>query len=352
MNKFNSLTVKNLEKATPDSTVITFELPEHLMSNYNFIPGQYLTLEASINNEKVRRAYSICSVPNQNDIKVAVKKIEGGLFSSFVNDKLQISDSLDVSIPEGKFTLNTNSVNSKTYVAFAAGSGITPIMSMISSVLKHEPQSKFILMFGNKSPETAMFYDELNTLNSQNSNISIYHTFSKSNEEGHLFGRIDSSKVDYIIKNKHLNETVDAFYLCGPEDMINLVSETLTKSGIDSNKINFELFTSNSNATVNSSTLTTDVNSASVHILLDDEEHNITVSKEETILDAALKVGLDAPYSCQGGVCSSCICKVTEGHVIMRKNLSLTEEEIEDGFILACQAVINSSNITLDFDDI
>lgn len=350
MSTFHSLTVKHLEKTTIDSTVITFELPEHLRSAYEFIPGQYLTLETSINDEMVRRAYSICSTPSQNTIKVAVKKIEGGKFSTYVNNTLKVSDTLQVSTPEGKFTLKTDSSNSKTYVAFAAGSGITPILSMISAVSEQEPDSQFVLMFGNKSSQNTMFYNELNTLQENNNNVSIYYSFSQSNEEGHLFGRIDASKVNYIINNKHKDANIDGYYLCGPEEMINLVSNTLKSNGVDSDIINFELFTSSTDT--NTTEEQSNFNSAQVNILLDDEEHNITVSKDVTILDAALKAGLDAPYSCQGGVCSSCICKVTEGEVIMRKNLSLTDEEIEEGFVLSCQAVINSAIIAIDFDDI
>ncbi|MFD0964576.1 2Fe-2S iron-sulfur cluster-binding protein [Pseudofulvibacter geojedonensis] len=352
MSRFHSLHIKDIKKETSDTVSISFDVPENLKADYKFIPGQYLTLRTNINNKEIRRSYSICTEPAANDLRVAVKQIENGLFSTFANTQLKENDILDVGSPEGKFTLETNHNSKKNYAAFVAGSGITPVMSMIKDVLHHEPNSSFVLLYGNKTPENTIFYSEIENLKKEFfGRFYVYYTFTQVNEQDALFGRIDTEKVNYILKNKHKNIELNAFYLCGPEDMINTVSNTLEENKVPKSAIHYELFTA---ATSTPNKIDTDTldGDAKVTITLDDEEFNVIVKENETILDAALKQGIDAPYSCQGGVCSSCICMVTEGEVTLLKNSVLTDGEIEEGLTLACQAVSKSPVIKVDFDDI
>ena len=350
MSQFHPLTIKDIVKETKDAVSISFHIPENLSTAFKYESGQYLTLKATINGKDVRRAYSICSSPCSGEVRVAVKQIENGIFSTYANTVLKSGDTIEVGNPEGRFVISTNATNKKKYAAFAAGSGITPIFAMVRDVLRNEPQSEFVLIYGNKTSNETIFYNQLNDLAKEFPNrFALHYTFSQSDESA-LSGRIDQQKVDYILE-QHNTSAFNDFYLCGPETMINTVKDRLTEKGIADNSIHFELFTA---STDNASTAT-DSNfsgSAEVTIILDDEETTITVNENQRILDAALKNGIDAPYSCQGGVCSSCICEVTEGSVNMVQNSVLTDEEVEEGLYLACQSVPTSEKITIDFDNV
>ena len=353
MGRFHSLRINNIRKETADTVSISLDIPAGLKEDYAFIPGQYVTLRTNIFNEEVRRSYSICSAPNSGELRVAIKQIKDGIFSTYANTRLKEGEHLDVGIPEGKFTLVTNIDNRKNYGAFVAGSGITPVLSMVKDVLKHEPKSSFVLVYGNKTPENTIFHKQLHQLEKEYfGRLFVYYTYSETNESNALFGRIDAEKVNYILKNKHKNTTFDSFYLCGPETMINLVSDNLQENRIKKDQIHYELFTASVKEVVPVSASEDFNGSAQVTILVDDEESTITVNENETLLDAALKGGIDAPYSCQGGVCSSCMCMVTEGEVQLLKNSILTDSEIEEGLTLACQAVPKSSKISIDFDNV
>lgn len=353
MGRFHSLQIKDIKKETKNTVSISLNVPSDLTTEFSFIAGQYLTFRLTLNGEEVRRSYSICSSPNSNELRVAVKQIENGLFSTYANNNLKVGDYIDVSIPEGKFTLETSPSDKKSYIAFAAGSGITPVISMIKDVLSNEPNSTFVLLYGNKTPDDTIFYNELNDLKTKHfGRFSLYYTFSQANESEALFGRIDTEKINYVLKNKHKGVNFDNFYLCGPETMIELTSAHLLSNGYLKNQIHFELFTASVKEAIPTSDATEFNGTAQVTVLVDDEETVITVKENETILDAALKSGVDAPYSCQGGVCSTCICLVTEGSVHMRKNSILTDSEIEEGLTLACQSIPKSATIAVDFDDV
>jgi len=353
MGRFHSLRIQKIKKETSDTVSICFEVPENLKEDFKFVAGQYLTLRTNINGNEVRRSYSLCSAPASGKLCVAIKQIPNGVFSTYANVNLQEGEHLDVSVPEGKFTLQTDAKNRNFYGAFVAGSGITPVMSMIKSVLNNEPNSTFVLLYGNKTPKNAIFHTELNQLSKDNfGRLFIYYTYSQANEKEALFGRIDTEKVNYILKNKHKAATFSDFYLCGPEEMINLVTDELQENHVVKNKIHFELFTASKTTAAPIETTGEFNGTAQVTILVDDEETTITVKENETILDAALKAGIDAPYSCQGGVCSSCACIVTEGKVQLLKNAILTDAEIEEGLTLSCQAVPRSSVIKIDFDEV
>lgn len=351
MNSFNPLKIKELTRETNDAVSIAFDVPDGLASDYTFKAGQYLTLKTVLNGEEVRRAYSICSSISSGDLRVAVKAVPKGLFSTYANTTLAVGDTLEVGTPEGKFLIDCDVTNRKNYAAFAAGSGITPILSMITSVLENEPNSTFTLLYGNKSINDTIFYTQLNDLKSHyGERFTLIYIFSRAKEANTLTGRIDSNVVNYLIKNRCKDITFNGFYLCGPEEMINTVSETLLNAGIVKENIHFELFTSTVSEVPEM--ISADFNEMSLTIIVDDETHHITAKSEKFILDACLEKDLDVPYSCQGGVCSSCIARVKKGNVKMVKNAILTDGEIEEGLILTCQAIAEDPELIIDYDDV
>jgi len=306
MSQFVLLTIKEVVQETPSAVSLVFNIPENLKPNFNFIPGQFITLKAKINGEEVRRAYSLSSSPGDQDIKVSVKKIANGSFSVYANESLKKGDQVEVLFPEGKFQLKTDRNNTKNYMAFAAGSGITPIMSMIKTVLIEEPNSKFVLVYGNKNSSETMFFKELLELQiNYPERLFLEFVYSQQNNEETQFGRINKDTVNFAVKDKFKNLDFSNFYLCGPESMIETVQEVLIDNAVDKNNIHYELFTSK--------TITPESNaggSSTISIVLDDEELTVTADRKLTLLDNILNKDIDAPYSCKGGVCCSCICKV------------------------------------------
>ena len=348
MSTFHNLTIKNIIKETKNAVSISFDIPRTLKNNFTFLAGQYITLKTTLNGDEVRRAYSLCSSPSTGEIKVAVKAIENGLFSKYATTALAIGDVLEVSEPEGKFTLQLEA--HKNYIAFAAGSGITPIMSMIKVVLETEETATFTLIYGNKTIEDTIFFNDLNILQQQYpEHFKLHYVFSRERQESSLFGRIEKDQVNYFIKNLYKHVAFDNAFLCGPETMITMVSGALEENGMSSSQIAFELFT----ASVNKDTVG-DIKegNSELTIVLDDEQTTFSMPQTDTILAASLRQKLDAPYSCQGGVCSSCIAKVVEGKAIMTKNQILTDAELEEGFILTCQAHPITAKLVVDFDDV
>jgi ring-1,2-phenylacetyl-CoA epoxidase subunit PaaE len=347
MSDFSSLVVSSIEQNTTNSVILSFEVPSNEKEKFSFKSGQYLTLEAEIDGQKVRRSYSICSVPNEV-LQVGIKQIPEGVFSSFANNVLQIKDSILVGSPQGRFLYNPNGASEKI-VAFAAGSGITPIMSMIKTVLLSHPENEFSLVYGNKTPEDTMFLNELKELERMHeSRFKVIWVFSQSNEENSFFGRIESPVVKNFLNN--YDKPVDHFYLCGPEQMITTVSDTLVEKAILKENIHFELFTISEKKEV--AAVESNSGKVSLEIIYDEESYKFENAKGKSILDVALENNIDVPYSCQGGVCSSCIARIKEGTVIVDNNQVLTDEEIEEGLILTCQAHISSTHLKVDYDDI
>jgi len=347
MSQFTSLTIKDIIQETPSAVSLVFEIPVEKQNDFNFVAGQFLTLKAIINGEEVRRAYSISSQPNEPHIQISVKKIAEGQFSTYANESLKVGDVIEVMIPEGKFQLHPNVKGDENYMAFAAGSGITPIMSMIKTVLTEEENSKFVLIYGNKNSQETMFFKELLTLQSQHPDrLFIEFIYSRESAEGAIFGRIEKSTVNFALKNKFKDYSFNNFYLCGPEGMIETVTEVLSDNNVPKESIHFELFTSNTKTVEGNSE-----GNATVQVIVDDEEFTIETDKKITLLDAVLKNDIDAPYSCKGGVCCSCICRVTEGEADMPVNNLLTDSEVAEGLILACQSYAKSDVVKIDFDD-
>ncbi|MBA4745359.1 MAG: ferredoxin--NADP reductase [Muricauda sp.] len=348
MSHFHALTIAAVDQLTPNAVALTFDVPENLKEAYRFKAGQYITLKHKLNGQELRRAYSISTPPSSGKLTVGIKKMEGGTFSVYANENLKVGDTIEVMVPEGRFVFDETSP--KKIAAFAAGSGITPIMSIAQTVLENNPENTFVLVFGNQSPEETMYFKTIQSLKEQyGDRFFVQYVYSRSHEEDALFGRIERSTVNFVLKNKFKGTEFDAFYLCGPEDMIQQVSATLKENSVSEEKIHFELFTSDDTEDELAGTLE---GKTQVEVILDDETFTFVMDKKELVLDAVLKQDIDAPYSCQGGVCSSCIARLTEGKVEMVKNQILTDGEIEEGFVLTCQSHPITSKIKVDYDDV
>ncbi len=355
MPEFHSLNVKEIKKETSDTVSISFHVPSELKNVYEFSPGQYLTLKLEVNKEDCRRSYSICSSSDE-DITVAVKKVENGIVSTYLNEVLNVNDKIDVMTPEGNFTLQPEQTNKRKFVGFAAGSGITPIMSMIKQLKMDEVESSFTLFYSNKTENDVIFKDTLEELAGDKLNVNYIYSRQKINNP--LFeGRISKSKATELIKADLSCLNADAFYLCGPEEMIFNVKAALEEFGVLDTKIKFELFTTpvlmaEKQETQEVQEINEDFDGdAIVTVICDDEEVEFNLNKDgDSILDAAMDNDLDVPFSCKGAVCCTCKAKVTEGKVIMDANYALSEQEVEDGFVLTCQAHPASAKITVDFD--
>ena len=349
MSDFHALKISDVQALTSNSVALTFEIPSNLQDTFSYIAGQYITLKHNHNGEELRRAYSISSAPSSGKLTVGIKKVPNGTFSVYANESIASGDTFEVMPPEGRFIFEADNTK-KNIAAFAAGSGITPIMSIAQTVLESHPENTFVLVFGNQTPDETMYLSKIQELQQQYTDrFVVQHLYSRSQEDNALFGRIETSTVNFITKNKFKEVDFDAFYLCGPEEMINTVSDTLKKNGVSEDKILFELFTSSDTE----DTLVENLDGKTqVEVLVDDETFHVSMDKKELILDAVLKQDIDAPYSCQGGVCSSCIARVTEGKAEMVKNQILTDGEIAEGLILTCQAHPLTPTLKVDYDDV
>jgi len=351
MSSFHNLSLKNIKRETDKSISISFNLPENLKASFAFKAGQYITLKTVIDGHEVRRDYSLCVSPKSGELKVAVKEVNDGTFSAYANNTLKVGDTLEVAPPKGRFIFEPNDSKTKNIALFAAGSGITPILSIVKCALEEEVYSQVILVYGNKTTKDTMFLNELLELqHAYKDRFSIQFVFSQQDEDDSIFGRIEKSTVNYVMKNKHKHVEVDAFYLCGPEAMIHTVKDVLTEHDIDENRIHFELFKAAKPVDVKEDVAA--AGSTQISITVDDETTTFEMSQKQTILEAALDEDLDAPYSCQGGICSSCLARVTEGEATMTQNNILTESEIAEGLILTCQAHPTTPSIVIDYDDV
>ncbi|MEN8927683.1 MAG: 2Fe-2S iron-sulfur cluster-binding protein [Flavobacteriales bacterium] len=352
MSNFHTLTVKEVAKIATDSVSITFDVPKDLQNEFIFKEGQYITLKQTINNENVQRAYSIWRAPFENQLAVLVKKVENGIFSTYANDTLKAGDSLEVMTPQGNFVPNLSPENAKHYTLFAAGSGITPIYSILKQILKTEAESTIDLFYVNKTKESAAFRNEIAELSSDSSNLTVHSLYTKeSSGDTNFDGRINKGKLELMKQLGVLNVNSFEFYLCGPEQMIMDSKEYLISQGAPDASVKFELFTASAEG--KEVEIETDFQEANIHIVIDDDdfEYTYNMSKSDNILDEGINQGLDLPYSCKGGVCCTCRAKVLEGTAKMKINYALTEGEVEDGYILTCQAIPTSSSIKVSFDD-
>ncbi len=355
MPKFHPLKIKEVRRETGECVSVAFEVPKELQPEYRFIQGQHLTLKTELGGEEVRRSYSICASPNDDVLRVAIKKLEGGRFSTFANEQLQAGDILEVMTPMGRFFTKLDPANEKNYVAFAAGSGITPILSIMKAVLQQEPKSEFTLFYGNRKVDSIIFREEIEGLkNEYMGRLGVHHILSRELQGSELFsGRIDAEKCSAFCDKLIDPEGVDEFFLCGPEPMIHSLRDTLVNRGVPRENIHFELFVAGLNGKAQKKEQGRKAQSveASIHITLDGNAFEFPLtSGEDTILEAAHKVGADLPFACKGGVCCTCRAKLVEGEVEMDVNYALEPEEVEAGYILTCQSHPKTERVVVDFD--
>lgn len=354
MAKFHSLKVADIYKETKDCSVVCFDIPEDLAAEFAFTQGQHLTLKSTIDGQEVRRSYSLCSSPIEGKWRVAVKKINGGLFSSFVNDSLKKGDEVEVMVPSGKFNTEI-SCTAKNYIAFAAGSGITPILSIIKTHLAQEPNSTFKLFYLNRSVKSIIFKEEIEQLkNVYFGRFEIFHFLTKEHRSIELLnGRFTKEKMEVLTTKIIDVPSVDECFICGPESMIFLIRDELAAAGLDKSKIHYELFTSElSEEDKNRAAriLEKKVEGTEVTIIDGGKEFHFIMDDDfDNILDGALAAGADLPFACKGGVCSTCKCKVISGEVEMKINYALDENEVQKGLVLSCQAVPTSEKVVVDF---
>jgi ring-1,2-phenylacetyl-CoA epoxidase subunit PaaE len=363
---FHSLRIKEIRQETPECVSVVFEIPDDLKNDFRFKQGQNLTMRTNINGEEVRRTYSICTSPLDNEWRVAIKRVDNGVFSTFANEVLKKGDMLEVMPPIGKFYTELKKNNRKKYVAFVAGSGITPVLSLIKTTLATEPESSFTLVYGNRTRGSIIFFEELEGLkNKYMQRFNLVHVLSREQTDTPVnTGRIDIEKLNELSPLiNYANK--DEFFLCGPEEMIFCVKDFLEKKGIDKKKIHFELFTTPGQTIVSGqsaagsrqithhSPLTTDNKPASkVTIKLDGRsfDFDLAFNSSTSILDAALQQGADLPFACKGGVCCTCKAKLLDGKVNMDVHWGLEEEEIEQNYILTCQSHPVTDKVVIDFD--
>ena len=352
---FHRLKIKDIKKETADCVSISFDIPETLTALFEFKEGQNITIKGNIDGEEIRRSYSLCTAPHENELRVAVKKVAGGSFSQFANDVLKPGDILEVLPPTGKFNAKLHAAKNGNYLAIAAGSGITPILSIIKHTLRSQPNSSFTLIYGNRDRNSIIFFDELEGLkNKYIERFNFINILSRERTDTEIFyGRINEQKLtglEKLVPYKNFDE----IYLCGPEEMIFTANDYFQQQGIEKEKIHFELFTTpgqkKSTANIQQAAVSTGPKS-NITIRLDGRSFDFDLGfNSSSILDAALQQGADLPYACKGGVCATCRAKLLEGEVDMEVNYALEKEELEQGFILTCQSHPRTEKVVVDFD--
>ena len=355
MATFHTIKVKDIYKETDDCSVVAFDIPDELRQKFAFKQGQHLTLRQQIDGQDVRRSYSLCSSPIDKQWRVAVKQIPGGLFSTYVNQKLKAGDSLEVMEPSGSFGVEVSD-SPRHYIAFAAGSGITPVLSMIRTHLASEPESTFSLFYLNRTVKSIIFKEEIEELrNSYFGRFEIFYFLTRERRDIELLnGRFTEEKLKELFDKLVDVSAVDEAFICGPEEMIFLVRDQLLAAGLSKEHIHYELFVSGLSERDKQRArelAQQRVEGVELTIIDGGKEFHFTMTDDfDNILDAALGAGADLPFACKGGVCSTCKCKVLEGNVEMKVNYALEEDELSQNFVLSCQAVPISKKVKVDFD--
>ncbi|WP_208278553.1 1,2-phenylacetyl-CoA epoxidase subunit PaaE [Massilia oculi] len=355
MSKFYPLTVSKVKHETRDAIAVTFDVPPELKDTFAYRQGQYLTLRTTIDGEDVRRSYSICSAVQDAQLRVAIKRCSGGLFSGWANDSLQPGATLDVMPPSGNFNVPLDAASSRHYLAFAAGSGITPILSIVKTTLQAEPESRFTIVYGNRASSSVIFRDELTDLKDQYmGRLRLVYVMSREQQDIELFnGRITEDKCSQFLRHWIDIKDIDVAFICGPEDMMHGVSRALQQAGLPKEQIRIELFAASAPTRERKprSVESAARNLTEVTVIMDGNAASFTMDKDkESLLDAGLRAGLDMRYSCKGGVCSTCRCKVLDGEVEMDVNYALEDYEVARGFVLSCQSFPVTDKVVVDFD--
>ncbi len=356
MSRFHELKVAEIERQTPEAVAVALEVPDELKEIFAFRPGQYLTLAADIEGREARRSYSICSAPGEPLLKVGIKRVADGRFSSFVNERLSVGDTIRVMPPEGRFTSLIGERHD--YILIAAGSGITPMLSIAKTVLSHEPTSTITLIYGNRSTDSIMFLEELEDLKDRHlRRFSLIHVLSRETQDVEILnGRIDGPRIVQLADRGLIDPTgADGIFICGPGEMIDGVSAALGDLGVDADRIRSERFTPAGDAPPPKPRSRQAEEAAKegveIEVVLDGMRRSFTLGEgDSSLIDAAHKVGVELPYSCAGGMCCTCRCRIVEGEAEMAVNYSLQPWEIEAGFTLACQSRPTTKRLVLDFD--
>jgi ring-1,2-phenylacetyl-CoA epoxidase subunit PaaE len=356
--QFNRLTVAEVRQETPDSVSILFAVPAMLHDAYRFSQGQHVTVKAMIDGEEQRRSYSICSSVDEDELRVAVKKQEGGVFSSFVNERLKPGDALEVMTPTGHFTAPLDPAAARVYLGIAAGSGITPLLSIIKTVLMREPKSRFFLLYGNRTTQSIIFRAALEDLKDRFlDRFSVAHVLSREAQDvPALSGRIDGDKIARLLRGMAPAASIDHAFLCGPGALIETAERRLAELGVAPERIRVERFTVDgaapSRRSVRAAGADTTRPIAEAEAVLDGIRHRFPIGADDTIIDAALAAGLELPYSCRGGMCCTCRAKLVAGQVEMDVNYSLEPWELAAGYVLTCQSRPKTATVVLDYDQV
>ena len=354
--RFHPLTIREVRRETPDAVSIAFDVSAELERAYAYEPGQYLTLRTTIDGEEVRRSYSICSGPGDGEVRIGVKRVESGAFSSFANEALQPGHAIDVMTPAGRFGQIGPAGEDRTYAGFAAGSGITPILSIIRGVLAREPESRFFLFYGNRSMADMLFRTALEELKDRHlGRFSVFHVLSQEEQDiPVLNGRLDVAKTKLLLTHIVPASAVDHVFICGPLGMSEAVEVACAELGLPPERVHIERFVSEfgGKPRAKASPPAPDAPSRTASLIVDGKRREVPVREGEAILDAALRAGLDLPYACKGGMCSTCRAKVVEGEVAMDLNYSLEPWETEAGFVLTCQSHPKTDRVVIDYDQV
>ncbi|PWU27385.1 phenylacetate-CoA oxygenase/reductase subunit PaaK [Pseudomonas sp. RW407] len=358
MSKFHSLKIKEVRPETRDAVSIAFDVPRDLQDSFRFEQGQHLVVRAQLDGEEVRRSYSICSGVNDGELRVAIKRVPGGRFSAYANEALKAGNSLEVMPPAGHFNVPLDAARHGNYLAVAAGSGITPILSIVKTTLEAEPHSRVTVLYGNRSSNAAMFREQLEDLkNRYLQRLNLIFVFSREQQDVDLYnGRIDADKCGQLFSRwldvKHL----DAAFICGPQAMTETVRDQLRANGMSAERIHFELFAaagSESKREARQAAAATDSGKSQVTVISDGRELSFELARNSvSVLDAGNAQGAELPYSCKAGVCSTCKCKVIEGEVEMDSNFALEDYEVAAGYVLSCQSFPLTDKVVLDFDQL
>jgi ring-1,2-phenylacetyl-CoA epoxidase subunit PaaE len=354
--RFHRLAVHDLRRETADAVSLTFAIPKDLAGDYSFAPGQYLTLRTVMDGEEVRRSYSICSGPDDDELRIAVKKVDGGAFSSWAADELKRGDELDVMTPTGRFGVAPAPDEARTHVGFAAGSGITPILSLVKGVLAREPLSRFFLFYGNRTTSGMLFREALEELKDRFiERLSVFHVISGEEQDiPILHGRLDGDKVRVLLRSLVPAGSVDHVFICGPTAMSEEIEATCREVGIADDRIHVERFVSEFGGKPRPKVVVppSAPPKAFAALVIDGKRREVPVADGEAILDAALRAGVDLPFACKGGMCSTCRAKLVEGEAQMDVNYSLEPWELQAGFILTCQAKPTTHKVVVDYDHV
>ncbi|MBU6497508.1 MAG: phenylacetate-CoA oxygenase/reductase subunit PaaK [Rhodospirillales bacterium] len=352
--RFHRLRISAIRRETAGAVSLRFAVPAELAAAYRFEPGQYLTLRATIDGEDIRRSYSICSAPDDGTLRVAVRQVDGGVFSTWINNALHVGDTLDVLTPTGRFGLGPIAGDGRLHVGFAAGSGITPIISIIQGVLAREPGSVFSLFYGSRSVDDILFREELEDLKDRYlGRLSVFHVLSREQQDIPILnGHLDAEKIGLLLRHVVPADAIDHAFICGPAAMLDTAEAALRESGVAAERIHVERFVSAYDGVPRAPVVidTAAPPACVASIIVDGKRRDAPVAEGEAILDAALRAGIDLPFACKGGMCSTCRARIVEGAAEMALNYSLEPWELQQGFVLTCQARPTTPSVVVDFD--